>query len=76
MSLAQSLQIAREIENSLDISPIFLGLIMCFKVPAIARKTQMTDTATYDHPRKGCLPPIQETVEMTMDFVPSNMRTG
>jgi hypothetical protein len=30
----------------------------------------------YAQPRKGCLPPTHETVEMTIDFVPENCLTG
>lgn len=48
----------------------YLGLIRCLAVPAIARSTKMAAAATYAHPKNGFFPPIHDTVEMTMDFVP------
>ena len=47
-----------------------LGLIRCRAVPKIARRTNTLAAATYAQPRKGFFPPIQETVEITNDFVP------
>lgn len=44
--------------------------------PATAKTTQRIAAAMYAQPKKGCLPPIQETVEMTIDFVPENCFTG
>jgi len=57
-------------------SPRRLGLMMCRAVPRMARRTNTLAAATYAHPRKGFLPPIHETVEMTKDFVPLYGRTG
>jgi len=39
-------------------------------VPRMAMRIKSADEATYAQPRKGFLPPIQDTVEMTKDFVP------
>lgn len=47
-----------------------LGRIMCRIVPATARATNSAAVATYAQPRKGFLPPIHDTVEITTDFVP------
>ena len=54
----------------------YLGLIMCRIVPAMARRTKRAADATYAQPRKGFLPPIHETVEITIDFVPWYGNTG
>jgi hypothetical protein len=48
----------------------YLGLMRCRAVPRMARSTNIPAAATYAQPRKGFFPPIQETVEMTKDFVP------
>ena len=48
----------------------YLGLIKCRAVPRMAMRIKSADEATYAQPRKGFLPPIQDTVEMTKDFVP------
>lgn len=39
-------------------------------VPAIANRKMSPEAATYSQPKKGFFPPIQDTVEMTIDFVP------
>lgn len=57
-------------------SPNFLGLIKCRIRPAAARTTQRTAAPIYAQPKKGCLPPIHDTVEITMDLVPENCLTG
>ena len=54
----------------------YLGLIMCRIVPAMARITKRAADATYAQPRKGFLPPIHDTVEITMLFVPLYGFTG
>ena len=54
----------------------YLGLMRCLMVPAMARATKSAAVATYAHPRKGFLPPIHDTVEMTTDFVPWYGLTG
>ena len=53
-----------------------LGFTKCLMVPAMANATKRDDVATYAHPRNGFLPPIHETVEMTIDLVPEYGRTG
>lgn len=45
-------------------------------VPAMANRTKTAAVATYAQPKNGFLPPIQETVEMTIDLVPLYGRTG
>jgi hypothetical protein len=52
------------------------GLARCRIVPATASATKSAEAATYAQPRNGFLPPIQETVEMTIDFVPEYGFTG
>jgi hypothetical protein len=47
-----------------------LGRTRCLMVPSTAKSTKTAAAATYAQPRKGFFPPIQETVEMTTDFVP------
>jgi hypothetical protein len=47
-----------------------LGLIRCRAVPAMASNMNTPAAATYAQPRKGFFPPIQETVDITTDFVP------
>lgn len=47
-----------------------LGLSRWRMVPRIASKTKRDAAATYAQPKNGFFPPIHETVEMTMDFVP------
>lgn len=47
-----------------------LGLTRCRAVPAMASNMNTPAAATYAQPRKGFFPPIQETVEITTDFVP------
>ena len=63
----------KEIEGEMQ---TYLGLMRCLMVPKMARRTKSAAVATYAHPRKGFFPPIQETVEMTNDFVPEYGRTG
>lgn len=53
-----------------------LGLMRCRIVPRKPSRTRRLAAATYAHPRNGFLPPIQDTVDMTIDFVPENERTG
>jgi hypothetical protein len=67
---------ARETEHLQLISPSLRGMTRCSTDPAIASVTQRIEAATYAHPRKGCFPPIQETVEMTTDLVLWNDLTG
>jgi len=57
-------------QESRDISPNRLGLIRCRAVPRIARRTNIAAAVIYAQPKKGFFPPIQETVEITNDFVP------
>ena len=45
-------------------------------VPRTASKTKTAADATYAHPKKGFLPPIQDTVDITKDLVPLYGRTG
>ena len=45
-------------------------------VPAMESATKSADAATYAHPRKGFLPPIHDTVDITIDFVPEYDLTG
>lgn len=45
-------------------------------VPATESATKSADAATYAHPRKGFFPPIQDTVDITIDFVPEYGLTG
>lgn len=40
------------------------------------RPTKSADAATYAHPRKGFLPPVHATVDITIDFVPEYDLTG
>lgn len=47
-----------------------LDLRIYLTVPAIAIKKKVAEVATYNQPRKGFFPPTQDTVEITMDFVP------
>lgn len=47
-----------------------LGLKIYLTVPAIAIKKKVAEVATYNQPRKVFFPPTQDTVEITMDFVP------
>lgn len=54
----------------------YLGLRRCLAVPTIASNMNTPAAATYAQPRKGFFPPIQETVEITTDFVPLYGRTG
>ena len=54
----------------------YLGLMRCRAVPAIARKQNKPAAATYAQPRKSFLPPIHDTVVITMDLVPLYGRTG
>ena len=42
----------------------------------MASKMNTAAAATYAQPRKGFFPPIQETVEITTDFVPLYGSTG
>jgi hypothetical protein len=54
----------------------YLGFRIWRIVPRIANATNKAAEATYAHPRKGFLPPIQDTVEITIDFVPLYDLTG
>ncbi len=54
----------------------YLGLIRCRIVPRKPSRTRRLAAATYAQPRNGFFPPIHDTVEMTIDFVPENERTG
>ena len=45
-------------------------------VPRIAKATNRDAAATYAQPKKGFLPPIHETVEMTIALCPLYERTG
>jgi len=38
--------------------------------------TKSEAAATYAHPRKGFLPPIHDTVDITIDLVPEYDLTG
>jgi hypothetical protein len=42
----------------------------------MASATKSEDAATYAQPRKGFLPPIHDTVDITIDFVPEYVLTG
>lgn len=57
-------------------SKAYLGLMRCRAVPAIARRIKTPAAATYAQPKNGFFPPIHETVEMTIDFVPLYGNTG
>jgi hypothetical protein len=54
----------------------YLGLMRCRAVPRVAIRMKRAADATYAQPRKGFLPPIQETVETTNDLVPLYGMTG
>ena len=45
-------------------------------MPAMASNMNTPAAATYAQPKKGFFPPIQETVEITRDFVPLYGSTG
>jgi hypothetical protein len=58
------------------ISPNFLGRIRCLNVRPNPSSIHSPPTTKYAIPRKGFLPPINETVEKTIDLVPLNGATG
>jgi hypothetical protein len=68
--------VQRPASSSQLMSPSFRGLIRCLMSPAIARTTHRMAAPMYAQPRNGCLPPIQDTVDITIDLVPENSLTG
>lgn len=47
-----------------------LGLIKCLIARSTASPTNSAEDATYAQPKNGFFPPIHDTVDMTIDFVP------
>ena len=71
-----SLSYHYRLHDNSDMSPSRRGRMRCRMRPATPSATNSAAVATYPHPRNGFFPPIHDTVEITIDFVPLYGFTG